>query len=236
MKKIKIKFCSIYLVPFFLFVLYISACSGGAEGNKLEVKIGSQTWTATNLDVSTFRNGEPIPEAKSFADWKNAIKEKKPAFCYFEFKPENGSKFGKLYNSYAINDPRGLAPEGWKIPSELEWDELESEVVKLYQSDAGPHLKAKKVWDVIPGASTTPATNESGFNSIPSPYIFSEYPNEFGMLIGEDGFSTKYQNYASATWWCAGGLSYVSLQHKTDRLGGSGAPLGQGHAVRCVKK
>lgn len=74
-------------------------------------------WMDKNLDVSTFRNGDPIYEASTDEEWKNAYKNSEPAWCYYE--KENG----KLYNCYAVNDQRGLAPEGWHIPNKKEWKE-----------------------------------------------------------------------------------------------------------------
>ncbi len=52
---------------------------------------------------------------------RKAGKEGKPAWCYYENKTENGSKYGKLYNWYAVNDPRGLSPAGWHVSSDAEW-------------------------------------------------------------------------------------------------------------------
>lgn len=85
-----------------------------------EVRIGSQVWTTTNLNVVTFRNGDTIPEAKSEKDWETAGYNKQPAWCYNENNAGYGVKYGKLYNWYAVNDPRGLAPNGWHIPSDAE--------------------------------------------------------------------------------------------------------------------
>jgi hypothetical protein len=79
-------------------------------------------WMTKNLDVSTFRNGDPIPEAKSEKEWENAAKNQKPAWCYYDNDVQNGKKYGKLYNWYAVNDSRGLAPKGYHIPSESEWN------------------------------------------------------------------------------------------------------------------
>ena len=91
------------------------------------VKIGTQTWMAENLNVSTFRNGDAIPEVKTDAEWAQAFKEEKPAWCYYDNDPANGAKYGKLYNGYAVViDPRGLAPAGFHIPSEVEWIKLAS--------------------------------------------------------------------------------------------------------------
>lgn len=81
------------------------------------VQIGSQLWMADNLDIETYRNGEPIFHAASQKDWEMARKEKSPAWCYYNNNPELGKIYGKLYNWYAVNDPRGLAPDGWHIPS-----------------------------------------------------------------------------------------------------------------------
>jgi len=83
------------------------------------VNIGTQTWMAKNLNVSIFANGDPIPEVKTNEEWKKAAEEKKPAWCYYENDPANGAIYGKLYNWYAVSDPRGLAPKGWHIPIEV---------------------------------------------------------------------------------------------------------------------
>jgi aspartate kinase len=77
-----------------------------------------------NLNVSNFRNGEAIPEAKTNEEWIKAGNEGKPAWCYYENRSENGRIYGKLYNWYALNDPRGLAPAGWSIPENNDWRTL----------------------------------------------------------------------------------------------------------------
>lgn len=89
-----------------------------------EAKIGDQIWMAENLTVTKFRNGDPIPEARSIEEWINAGENKEPAFCYVNNDPSTISKFGVLYNWHAVNDPRGLAPEGWRIPSHYDIFEL----------------------------------------------------------------------------------------------------------------
>jgi uncharacterized protein (TIGR02145 family) len=107
------------------------------------VKIGTQTWMTENLNVSTFRNGDPIPEAKTNEEWEKAGKEGKPAWCYYKNDPKNGAKYGKLYNWYAVNDPRGLAPVGWHIPTDAEWITLENQLGE----DAGKKIKSTSGWD-----------------------------------------------------------------------------------------
>src|SRR6185436_5977257 len=75
------------------------------------VTIGTQTWMSRNLDVSRFRNGEPIPEARTTEEWIEAGKNGRPVWCYYENKPELGVIYGRLYNWFAVADPRGLAPD-----------------------------------------------------------------------------------------------------------------------------
>ena len=83
-----------------------------------DVKIGTQTWTSKNLNVSTYRNGDKIPEVQDKTAW---AKLTTGAWCYYENKAANGTTYGKLYNWYAVHDPRGLAPKGYHIPTGLEW-------------------------------------------------------------------------------------------------------------------
>jgi len=103
----------------------LSLIKSNSETNIKTVKIGTQTWMAENLNVSTFRNGDPIPEAKTNEEWDRAGANKQPAWCYYNNDPRNGAKYGKLYNWFAINDPRGLAPEGWHVSNLDDWNILD---------------------------------------------------------------------------------------------------------------
>jgi uncharacterized protein (TIGR02145 family) len=105
-----------------------SSCGGGSKdidgNNYLTVKIGNQIWMAENLNVSHFRNGDSIPEARSAEEWIRLERELKPAWCVHQNASEDPKKYGKLYNWYAVNDKRGLAPDGWHIPSDEEWSQM----------------------------------------------------------------------------------------------------------------
>ena len=113
-----------------------------ATNQKLsEVKIKKRTWAKENLRVTSFRNGDAIQEAKTDKEWKEAHKKKKPAFCYFR----NDTSKDVLYNWWAIEDERGLAPEGWKVPDENDFYEL---VKDLGGDEKAFHsLKAKSDWE-----------------------------------------------------------------------------------------
>jgi hypothetical protein len=88
------------------------------------VMIGTQKWVIANLNVTTFRNGDTIPEARTNKEWETAGKSEKPAWCYYNNNPANGPKFGRLYNWYAVNDPRGLAPVGCILSNDDDWARL----------------------------------------------------------------------------------------------------------------
>ncbi|MFZ4378002.1 MAG: fibrobacter succinogenes major paralogous domain-containing protein, partial [Saprospiraceae bacterium] len=88
------------------------------------VMIGTQEWMTRNLDVDRFQNGVLIPHVESNKEWKKAGENGQPAWCYYDNNPENGKKYGKLYNWFAINDPRRLAPKGWHVPTFEEWNSL----------------------------------------------------------------------------------------------------------------
>jgi uncharacterized protein (TIGR02145 family) len=105
-------------------LLFIALVSISSFGFTQTVTIGTQTWMTKNLDVATFRNGDAIPEAKTNEEWVAAGENKQPAWCYYENDPMNGTNYGKLYNWYAVNDKRGLAPAGCHVPTDQEWTVL----------------------------------------------------------------------------------------------------------------
>lgn len=88
-----------------------------------ECKVEKKYWLKRNLNVENFLNGDIIPEAQSPGAWQIAAEYAMPAWCYFNNDMSN-APLGKLYNWYALNDPRGLAPKGWHIPSDKDWTML----------------------------------------------------------------------------------------------------------------
>ncbi len=85
------------------------------------VKVGKQTWTAENVDVGEYGDGEEIEEAQSAEAWEDAYARKVGAWCYHPENAGNGKKWGKLYNVYALGK---LCPRGWRFPTEADWGEL----------------------------------------------------------------------------------------------------------------
>jgi uncharacterized protein (TIGR02145 family) len=156
-----------------------------SESTESEIVIGKQTWMTKNLNVDKFRNGEPIPQAKTLEEWENAGINKNPAWCYYLYESANGEKYGKLYNWYAVKDSRGLAPKGWHIPNYEEWSEL-----VLYLGDqAGVKMKSKHGWESISEFEDCNGTNSSGFSGLPSGMC--SYDGRF-YKIGFSGFWWTY--------------------------------------------
>ncbi|MES2430191.1 MAG: fibrobacter succinogenes major paralogous domain-containing protein [Bacteroidota bacterium] len=90
--------------------------------------IHGQTWSASNLNTDVFRNGDIIPEAKTVKEWQDAADQQKAAWCYYDNETKNGRIHGKLYNWYAVNDSRGLAPKGYHIPTQAEFKKIGTEI------------------------------------------------------------------------------------------------------------
>ncbi len=124
------------------------------------VIIGNQEWMINNLDVDTFRNGDNIPEAKTNEEWIQAGENKQPAWCYYNNDPAYRS-YGKLYNGYAVNDPRGLAPDGWHIASLVEWNQL-------FEYLGGDKVAGKKMKSTAGWFENGNGTNESSFTGLPA--------------------------------------------------------------------
>ncbi len=85
------------------------------------VTICYQSWMTTNLDVDSYRNGDPIPQVTTQREWKKLENSSTGAYCYYHNDSATyAAVYGKLYNWWAVNDPRGLAPEGWHVPTTFE--------------------------------------------------------------------------------------------------------------------
>lgn len=179
------------------------------------VRIGDQVWMTENLSVSGFRNGDTIPQIMSDEEWEQTYITHQPGWRYCDGIPANG----KLYNWYAVNDPRGLAPTGWHISTEEEWDRL---VEVLGGADkAGPAMKATDEW------SSCESTNESGFSALPGGYLM------------DNGYCEDF--YYAGYWWTSAGSDDPIearcrwLRYDDDVLHEGRLSMSCGLAVRCVK-
>jgi uncharacterized protein (TIGR02145 family) len=201
------------------------------------VKIGNQWWMAENLNVSHYLNGDPIPQVTDPDEWAILMTG---AWCYYDNDPANGEIYGKLYNWYSVNDPRGLAPEGWHVPSDEEWTELEDclKSNSEYWCDNNSYaiaksLASKDLWEVSSDpcdiGNNLSANNASGFTGRPGGYRNYSIGNFYH--IGYNGYwwsSTEYK-YISA------GAIYLLLSYNYSSLGWGYNNKRNGRSVRCVR-
>lgn len=124
------------------------------------VTICNQVWSKENLNVSKYRNGDIIPQVTDPTQWRNL---KTGAWCYYNNDPANGAIYGKLYNWYAVNDPRGLAPSGYHIPTFNEWNTLTT----CLGSDVTAGGAMKETGTTHWASPNSAATNSSNFTGLP---------------------------------------------------------------------
>lgn len=184
------------------------------------VSICCQNWMTKNLDVNIYRNGDPIPLVTDGATWGALTTG---AYCYYNNDSATyAAIYGKLYNWYAVRDPRGLAPEGWHIPTEFEWTTL----VNCLGGASVAGGPMKEMFTANWTASNIGATNISGFTAVPGGYRSSA--GVFNV-IGTDGY-----------WWSSsmssGTGAYIrNLNYNTAGIAGGGFLYRNGLSVRCVK-
>ena len=184
-----------------------------------EVKIGNQVWMIENLDVENFRNGDLIPQAKTAEEWENAGKNNEPAWCYYDNDESNAAKYGKLYNWYAVNDPRGLAPEGYHIPSNTELTELTDSLG--HENVAGTKMKSISGW-----YESGNGNNSSGFSALPGGYRY---------INGSFSDLAKVGNWWSATEVdTSNAVSRFLNYYNTDAFNYN-SDKKNGFSVRCMK-
>jgi len=179
------------------------------------IKIGSQRWMRKNLDVTAYRNGDPIPNVTGNDDWRNLSTG---AYCDVNNNPANSPTNGRLYNRWAMGDSRGLCPTGWHIPSDDEWTTLMN---YLGGGDvAGGKMKESGYAHWY--QPNTGATNSSGFTAIPAGY--------------RDGFDGSFCTVGIyGLWWSTGPTHDLWFNFNEDSsLGNTDSNAGEGHSVRCI--
>lgn len=140
----------------------------------IAVQIGNQVWLKKNLDVSHYRNGDEIPHITDSSEWNNLTTG---AWCYLNNDSANNDKYGKLYNHYAVIDPRGLAPEGWRIPTFDDWNILNSSI----EGDINK-IKIKGVWmRLYHHGEEDKKFNETKFSAYPAGRRINEFQDNCAL-------------------------------------------------------
>lgn len=243
----------------FLFSLCILLVHSEALSQSV-VKIGKQKWMSKNLDVITFRNGEQISQASNKEQWDEYSKNKIPSWCYYDFDENNGKIYGKLYNWFAVSDPRGLAPKGYHIPTDQEWTALTDFLGG--NNEAGLKIKSRFGWMsyTVGGKQACPDCVEWTIeyrNKVPchrckdSRQIQTPVQTLSGNGNNVSVFSANPGGYCSANglfygigeegnWWSASEHSKDNawsrnLSYQNSQVYRFGNSIDYGFSVRCVK-
>jgi uncharacterized protein (TIGR02145 family) len=194
----------------------------------LPVTIGTQIWSSNNLDVTTYRDGTPIPQVSDPTQW---VGLQTGAWCYYNNVTSNGTIYGKLYNWYAVAgihdvDPstpnKILAPQGWHIPNDAEWTTLTTFLGGT--SVAGGKMKSTgtTLWN----SPNEGATNSSGFTGLPG-----GLRNASGQFaaISEDGL------FWSSTEFNTSNGQLRDINYFVNPIAVGSAPKFCGSSVRCIR-
>ena len=205
------------------------------EGNVYKtIVIGTQEWMAENLNTSIYRNGDAIPTDFSNAEWENTTNTQQGAWAYYNNDASNACPYGKLYNWYTCADARQLCPEGWHVPTDLEWSEMINFLDPAADGGnndniAGGKLKTTGTIETATGlwySPNTGTTNSSGFSGAPGGGRYSKGGYDFIGLGGV--WWSSSEKVTSASW---GRVLYY-----TDGFARRGIGNKQvGFSVRCLR-
>jgi len=207
----------------------IIVSSGG--GNVYQtVQIGNQIWMAENLKTTHYSNGDAIPNVTDNTEWSNLTTG---AYCSYNNNDSNINTYGLLYNWYAVNDSRNIAPEGWHIPTDEEWKQLEmflgmsqgwADAIGSRGTDEGGKLKEAGTthWS----SPNTGATNSSGFSSVPGG------SRHYGGACYDYGYTAYFW---STTEYSSNTALYRALGYLRSDVGRHNNDKRSGFSVRCIK-
>jgi uncharacterized protein (TIGR02145 family) len=188
------------------------------EGNVYKtIVIGNQEWMAENLNTSIYRNGDPIENVVDGSQWANLSTG---AWCYYNNDNQFECPYGKLYNWYAVADPRNVCPTGWHVPSDGEWTVL----TDYLGIEAGGKMKSVGLnyW-LQPNFN---ATNESGFSGLPGGLVWS---SSAFSAAGDEGLWWSSSEYGiDSAWFRYLNYSYSSVSIYYDSKQ-------NGFSVRCLR-
>jgi uncharacterized protein (TIGR02145 family) len=200
-------------------IFWLLSFSHNAQSFKT-IAVGNRVWMAENLNVSKFQNGEIIKEAKSSTEWIQSTKNGIPVWCHYNNDPNNGSKYGKIYNFYALNNSRGVCPAGWRIPDEKDWNYLSNQI-SASGDNIGNQLKSKFGWN-----ENGNGLDRIGFGALPGG---GRLDNGDFIKIGEYGM------YWSSNRDNLNNVAYKLLSNVDGVMHNFSTNPNVGMSIRCVK-
>jgi len=197
------------------------------------VKIGNQLWMAENLKVTNYHNGEAIPNVTDSTEW---LSINTGAHCIYGNDSSLVTTYGRLYNWYAVDDNRDIAPEGWHVPTDEEWQELEM-YLGMSQSEASSDQwrgtdeggKLKETGTAHWGSPNTGATNETGFTALP-------IGGRTGSTIenGKFLYKSRLASFWSSSESSVSSAWYRDLSYRHSDVFRNDITRRNGFSVRCV--
>jgi uncharacterized protein (TIGR02145 family) len=195
------------------------------DGNTYKtVQIGTQVWMAENLKTAKYNDGTTIPNISDNTLWENNISG---AWCYYGNNAANNTKFGKLYNWYAVskttNGNKNICPTGWHVPTHAEWTVL----IDYLGGKSVAGGKMKEIGTTNWNSPNTESTNTSLFTGLPGGYRTNngDYYNigNYGSWWG----STEYNTGLAWTRTLNGYSGDASKNSLNEKEGGL--------SVRCLR-
>ncbi len=184
------------------------------------VTIGTQVWMVENLATTRCRDGSPISNVPAGTAWAGLGTG---AYCDYGNVSGNATTYGRLYNWYAVNDARGIAPTGWHVATDAEW----TIVTEPLGGDGVAGGKLKEAGAVHWLSPNVGATNEAGFIALPGGYR-AEDGTFFGSRFLGSWWSSTESGASDA--WARGIFSDAIV---VDRGGYYSKRVG--FSVRCVR-
>ena len=192
------------------------------NGNNYKtVYIGTQEWMGENLKVSKYSDGTVIPNITDITKWGMLSKG---AWVYYNNDASKNTKYGKLYNWYAVskttNSNKNLCPTGWHVPSDSEWTVL----IDYLGGKKVAGGKMKEVGTTYWNSPNIDATNTSLFTGLPGG---NRSPNGYyyGIGLGGNWWSSSESNTGNIRALnYGGGDAYSGSYGKKDGL-----------SVRCLR-
>lgn len=191
------------------------------EGNAYKtIVIGTQEWMAENLKTSIYLNGDQIANVSDGALWSGLTTG---AWAYYNNESQYECPFGKLYNWYAVADPRHVCPSGWREPTETDWLTLIEYLGG--ENTAGGKMKSTglQYWD----NNNLDASNYSGFSGLP----VGEYSGSGGEFV-PIGFNA---NWWSSTEYDNGNALSIKLLYSIAAAYMPPFFKDDGYSVRCLR-
>jgi uncharacterized protein (TIGR02145 family) len=184
------------------------------EGNTYKtVQIGDQCWMAENLRTAKYRDGTAIPNVDGNSRWGGLTTG---AWAHYDNQATNETKYGKLYNWYAVDDRRNVCPAGWHVPSDAKWTALTNHL----GADSGFKMKSTSGW-----SSNGNGSNTSGFNGLPGGRLFD---GTFGNVGRHGIFWSSSESGSDFAWLRNLGTGDRDLYSSTNGKS-------HGFSVRCLR-